>query len=271
MYVFKNGIRQQTVSVNDRAFLYGDGCFTTMCVDGGHIQLWERHCLRIQYSVQQLLLDIDWVLFKQAQEFWKKYCGNQSGVLKILVSRGESVQRGYGFNLKPADLYFFLSSTNNQNTMYEHLQAKILTRRMGLTMPCLVGIKSLNRLEQVLLKQEAQQLGVQEAFVLDVNDDVIEGVSSNVFLYVDDKWVTPCLSHNGVHGVMRAEILYRMAMHSVECEQKQVSMDDLHRAKSAFFCNALHPMQAVTQIEQQYLNCDITQQLFHTLHLNQIS
>lgn len=50
-------------------------------------------------------------------------------------------------------------------------------------MPSLVGIKSLNRLEQVLLKKEAEMQGWDEALVTDVQGSVVEGVSSNYFVF----------------------------------------------------------------------------------------
>ncbi len=70
-------------------------------------------------------------------------------------------------------------------------------------MPNLAGLKTLNRFEQVLLKQEADQSNWSEALVFDIQGTVVEGVSSNCFIRINDSWITPELRYNGVHGVMR--------------------------------------------------------------------
>ncbi len=55
----------------------------------------------------------------------------------------------------------------------------------------------------------------QEALVTDVQGAVVEGVSSNCFIRTNEGWITPELRYNGVHGVMRAEILKRMQQHGI--------------------------------------------------------
>lgn len=137
-------------------------------------------------------------------------------------------------------------------------------------MPSLVGLKSLNRLEQVLLKNEADQRGWSEALVTDVQGTVVEGVSSNCFIRLNNTWITPELRYNGVHGVMRAEILSRMQQHGIACEQRFIDMDEITQFESLFFCNALSPMKIVTELNQQPLNVQACIELFNILQLNQI-
>ena len=138
-------------------------------------------------------------------------------------------------------------------------------------MPHLVGLKTLNRLEQVLLKQEADQAkGWLEALVTDVQGYIVEGVSSNCFIRINDRWITPELRYNGVHGVMRAKILSRMQQYNIECEQGCVEINDIERIQSLFFCNALHPMKAVIRFNGRAFEQQPYLDLFETLKLSQI-
>ena len=137
-------------------------------------------------------------------------------------------------------------------------------------MPNLVGLKTLNRLEQVLLKQEADQHGWPEALVTDVQGTIVEGVSSNCFIRINNTWITPELRYNGVFGVMRAEILQRMQDQGIICQQRDVEMDEIPHIDSLFFCNALSPMKIATQFEQRALNVDACIELFNRLRLNQM-
>ena len=138
-------------------------------------------------------------------------------------------------------------------------------------MPGLVGLKTLNRLEQVLLKQEADQRGWSEALVTDVQGGVVEGVSSNCFICINNTWITPELRYNGVFGVMRAEILQRMQDQGIACQQRYIDMEEIAHIQSLFFCNALNPMKIVTQFEQRSLDGDACIELFNRLRLNQMS
>jgi 4-amino-4-deoxychorismate lyase len=141
---------------------------------------------------------------------------------------------------------------------------------MGLSMPQMVGVKSLNRLEQVLLKHEAEQHGWLEALVTDVQGSVVEGVSSNCFILLNDRWISPELRYNGVHGVMRAEILARMQQQGMSCELRMIDMEEIPRFQSLFFCNALSPMKIAKSLNHQYLDVQPCIDLFHRLQLNQM-
>lgn len=152
----------------------------------------------------------------------------------------------------------------------EKIKSGLLQQVLGLTMPSLVGLKSLNRLEQVLLKHEADQKGWTEALVTDVQGSVVEGVSSNCFIRLNNTWITPELRYNGVHGVMRAEILSRMQQQGIACEQRFIDLEEISKFESLFFCNALSPMKVVTEFQQRPLNVQACIELFNILQLNQI-
>ncbi len=73
--------------------------------------------------------------------------------------------------------------------------------------PVLAGIKHLNRLEQVLARNEWDDSGVMEGLMTDRENNLIEGTMSNLFLVRDRCIYTPDLSVCGVAGVMRSVIL----------------------------------------------------------------
>ena len=121
-----------------------------------------------------------------------------------------------------------------------------------------------------MLKQEADQKGWTEALVTDVQGSVVEGVSSNCFIRINNTWITPQLGYNGVHGVMRAEILSRMQQQNLHCEQRDVHVSEIAQIQSLFFCNALTPMKIVSHLGQQVLDVQPCVELFKQLQLNQI-
>lgn len=269
MPYFKNAQEVDEVSVLDRAFHYGDGCFTTARLRHGVIELHELHMARLQNANERLLLKADLNLIEQSLNKIRQADAQASGTLKIILSRGEG-QRGYSLPDHPADVWVFYYPKEVADFHYDTLHSGVLEQVIGLSMPNLAGLKSLNRLEQVLLKHEADQKGWAEALVLDVQGMIVEGVSSNCFIRINHTWITPELRYNGVHGVMRAEILSRMHSQGIACTQRTVDMDEIPQIQSVFFCNALNAMRIASSLNGAPLDVQACTELFHQLQLNQI-
>ena len=270
MLCFKNAQEVKDIALLDRAFHYGDGCFTTARIVEGKIELEALHYARLKLACERLSLNVDLGLIETTLHQMQQLQSRLNGTLKVIISRGEG-QRGYSLPNHPADLWVYFYPKTVESFHYESISAGVLQTAMGLSMPNLVGIKTLNRLEQVMLKQEADQLGWSEALVLDVQGSVVEGVSSNCFFRINDTWITPELRYNGVHGVMRAEILRRMQQQGIQCEQRLVDSEEISKIQSLFFCNALQPMKIATVLDQQTLMVEPCIELFNTLKLNQIA
>lgn len=268
MQCFHNLREVVDISLHDRAFHYGDGCFTTARIRNGKIELENLHMARLKLACEKLFLKVDLSLIQQTIELINVE-QSASGTLKVIISRGEG-QRGYSLPSHDADLWLFYYPNEIHDFQYDLIQSGVLQQSIGLTMPNLVGVKSLNRLEQVLLKNEADQKGWIEALVCDVQGSVVEGVSSNCFIRINNAWITPELRYNGVHGVMRSEILRRMLEQNFSCQQRFVDLDEIDKIESLFFCNALSPMKIVNQLDQQSLDVQACIDLFNHLHLNQI-
>lgn len=269
MLSFKNAQEISEVTLLDRAFHYGDGCFSTARIKHGKIELEHLHMARLGLSCERLLLQADLKLIQQSLVLLQQQYLTVNGTLKIVISRGDG-QRGYSLPDHPADVWVFFYPKAVDDFQVEKIKSGLLQQVLGLTMPSLVGLKSLNRLEQVLLKHEADQKGWTEGLVTDVQGSVVEGVSSNCFIRLNTTWITPELRYNGVHGVMRAEILSRMQQQGIACEQRFIDLEEISKFESLFFCNALSPMKVVTEFQQRPLNVQACIELFNILQLNQI-
>lgn len=269
MQCFKNAQEIDSIHILDRAFHYGDGCFSTARLHQNQFELAELHYARLKLSAERLMLDVDLNLIEATLLQLRAQYSVLNGTLKIIISRGEG-QRGYAFPDHAADLYVLYYPQQTQSFQIESIQSGLLDQAIGLSMPNLVGIKSLNRLEQVMLKHEAVEKGWIEALVSDVQGGIVEGVSSNCFIRINNRWITPELRYNGVHGVMRAEILARMHAQGVAFEQRYVDLDEISKIQSLFFCNALSPMKAVDVFDQRPIDLQPCIDLFKTLQLNQM-
>ena len=269
MLCFKNGVEQVTIALSDRAFHYGDGCFSTARLREGQLELHDLHWSRLQHANERLGLHADLSVILKTLQLIAQADAQATGTVKIVLSRGEG-PRGYSWPQQGADVWVFYYPQAHVDFKYDVIQSGVLEQAIGLSMPNLVGLKTLNRLEQVMLKHEADQNAWSEALVVDVQGTIVEGVSSNCFIRINDSWITPELRYNGVHGVMRAAILTRMQQLGITCEQSAIDMDDISNIQSLFFCNALHPMKIVSHLNTKPLDVQACTELFHSLQLNQI-
>lgn len=271
---------QHLVSIEDRGLLYGDGCFTTAQYRRGEIQLWQRHIARFEKAIPALCLncDIDRINTdkeKFLNQISAQYGENAHGTIKILISRGQG-QRGYTPPAQDADLYFYFYPIMAFFTEIPTLEkVGLMDQALSTPMQQLRGIKSLNRLEQVLLKHQADQQAWQEALCFDQTDNLVEGISSNCFVYLDGQWHTPDLALAGIDGVMRQEVLSRMQHFQIAHQIRKIKRSELASVQAIFFCNSLHAMQiAQTLIDdngERPLDQNICQSLFHQLQLSDLS
>jgi 4-amino-4-deoxychorismate lyase len=275
MFFQKNAVlvEKMQISMEDRAFQYGDGCFSTVALRQGALQLWPRHLQRFADAIERLQLGVDLERLECEKHLFLAHLAQQHyqhGVVKILISRGVG-PRGYAMPSQAADLYFYfypaLPATAEPSQI---ARVGILKQALAPQMPLLRGIKSLNRLEQVLLKQQAAALHWQEALCLDQQQCLVEAIASNCFVFLQGQWCTPVLEHTGIAGTMRQEILARMQHFQIEVQIRMIGLAQLQQIESAFLCNALHPMQIIAQLELRALNPEPCRQLFDSLHLAQL-
>lgn len=106
MQCFKNAEEISAVSVLDRAFHYGDGCFSTARIRNGQIELEALHLLRLQHGCERLYLNANLAFIQQSIQQLQQRYPQVNGTLKIIISRGDG-QRGYSLPAQEADVWVF--------------------------------------------------------------------------------------------------------------------------------------------------------------------
>lgn len=273
----KNGLiaAKDLISIEDRAFMYGDGCFTTARWSDGKIQLWSRHLQRFSQAIDALQLNCTLHRLEQEiQQFITQLAQYKYGTIKIVLSRGVSA-RGYALPHTDCDIYcyFYPANTNTQPIIIE--QIGIMPEALGSSMLSLKGIKTLNRLEQVMLKATAQKYAWQEALCVDQQNNLVEAISSNCFVYLDGEWLSPDLHLTGIAGTMRQEILTRLQHYQIKHQIRMIAQAEIAQIEAVFLCNALQPMAMVQKIvnlhgQVQQLQLAPCQNLFQQLSLHQL-
>jgi 4-amino-4-deoxychorismate lyase len=237
------------ISPSDRAFNYGDGVFTTMHVVGGQVRLLDYHLRRLTHDAKALGIALNPVELATAISDFAKDSASEQYVMKVHVCAGEG-GRGYARDPKKPSLVRF--SVHDYPLHYANIKqrgAKLICANTRLAIqPTLAGIKHMNRLEQVLIKQEVVNRDVDDALVFDTNNNVIEASAGNVFFNNGVQWCTPALDGCGVNGVVRQCLLDAANRAEQPIKQGNYGIEDIATAQALVITNALMGVMPVTQL-----------------------
>lgn len=240
-----NGQPQASISVLDRGLSYGDGLFETMRVNGGDIALWQLHYERLAHGLQRLHIEVkksDLVLHLRAT---MAAIGQQQGVLKLMVTRGEGA-RGYCpsgnenttliSQFTPLNDDFFVS---NQQYQQQGIQAHYCDMPIPIN-ETLAGIKTLNQLPYVLASHERQGTQAREGLLFTGQGRLIEATARNIFLVKGNTLYTPPLNECGVAGVMRRLIIETIAVNQgLDVYEMPLMKKNLLLADEVFLSNSI--------------------------------
>lgn len=262
--VLINGIAADYVSVTDRGLHYGDGVFETIACVGTHPVYIDQHLNRMEDGARRLKIP-----FPARQLFQEDInCllrgSNGHSVIKLILTRG-SGKRGYRYEARQIPTRICTRSEWPDYVAHWR-EDGIITRfcetQVSLN-PQLSGIKSLNRLDNVLASSE---LGTEfnEGFLSDIDDNVIEGTMSNVFAVLNEVLVTPELSRCGINGIMREHIIDIAHQNNIRIEIRGIKRDELLQSQAIFVSNSVIGLCVVKQLQQQSFSTDTITTMINT-------
>lgn len=277
------------ISLDNRGLAYGDGFFTTMGVIDGAILWQDYHQQRIRSHAHALQLDINDHNLRQVLQAHAQTL--HQGILKLIINRAPQAIRGYGFvpcaSGSACEIWLKAAAMTITTSEQRHLpdggyvpiqpamSAVCLTAQLACLPAPLAGLKSLNRLDNVLASGELQvhkqsealrDKNVGEGLVRDMTGRWVEGTMSNVFYrlnpqinnqkqtsdtseqFDNTQWFTPPLDRSGVRGVMRTVIIDAYTSAGIPIIERALSDEDLPHLGQLFFCNALRGIMPVSSL-----------------------
>ena len=199
------------MSLDNRGLAYGDGFFTTMGVIDGQIFWLDYHQQRLNSHAIALQLQLDSDALLIILKMHAKQL--QQGMLKLIVTRAAQEVRGYGYTpsksgsaceiwLKSSPMSIAtaqsLSLPDGQLISLQPAATAIcLSSKITCLPPPLAGLKSLNRLDNVLASGELHAIkakalednikpSIGEGLLRDMSGHWVEGTMSNVFYQLSD-------------------------------------------------------------------------------------
>lgn len=239
---FSNNEKIDSIAIDDRCVQYGDGLFETVAIREGEPRLWQYHFDRLQNGCERLgistpgqsalLESLQFALRGASAD--TTYC-----VAKIIVTAGIG-QRGYGrsaTNVANIVTGVFPSSPLAVEKYKFGIDTILCDTRLA-TGSILAGLKTLNRLEQVVARTEVLNAKCFEGLTMDADGCVICGTMSNVFFVKNKTISTPSIARCGVEGVMRRHVIETLRASGVATETWSPKGDSLHVAEEVFVSNS---------------------------------
>jgi branched-chain amino acid aminotransferase len=219
------------VSVRDRGFLFGDGVFETIAVHNSVPFAWEQHLLRLELALKYTKISAN---IDNLQAMCKKLLHKnniENGMLRIAVSRGVGSQ---GFLPMGAEATIVIETKEQGNfpenaTLYKSSYRKISSDMIP------VEVKTAQGLNSTLARIEAKENNCFEALLLNINNEIAECSSSNIFWVKDDIIYTPSIKCGVLRGVIRETLL---DISPYKIKQSNYKIEHIIQADEVFITNS---------------------------------
>ena len=237
------------VPVLERALHYGDALFETMACLEGRPRLLERHLRRLALGCDRLGLVVPPAALL-ASELADLARGSSRAVIKLLLTRGVALARGYALagGERPSRIALrYAWPHEDPAAQVEGVRVRLATLRLGEN-PALAGIKHCNRLEQVLARREWTDPTIAEALLLSSSGALVSGTMSNVFLVQGSRLLTPLIDRCGVAGIMRGLVLEIASAAGISAQERRLDAAELETAEELFLTNAVNGIRPVREL-----------------------
>ncbi|MDD1732815.1 MAG: branched-chain-amino-acid transaminase [Methanothrix sp.] len=243
---------QATVSVFDHGFLYGDGVFEGIRAYDGRVFRLEDHVQRLFDSAQAIMLSIPLSQKEMCEAILETLRKNnlRNAYIRPIVSRGYG-DLGLDPNKCPKPTVIIIAV--DWGAMYGDLYEVGLTaisvavrRNSPDSLP--PNIKSLNYLNNILAKIEANVKGGNEAIILDSRGLVSEGSGDNIFVIKEGQIFTPHTISN-LKGITRAAVMELAEIKGNPIQEKEMGLFDLYTAEEVFVTGTAAEVAPVTKVD----------------------
>jgi len=240
------------VSVYDHGFLYGDGVFEGIRAYNGRVFKLKEHVDRLYDSAKAIAMDIPLTKEEMSEEILETLRKNnlKDAYIRPIVSRGVGDlgldPRNCG---KPCVVVIAQDWGAMYGDLYEvGLKAVSVCVRRNAPDALSPNIKSLNYLNNILAKIEANDKGGDEAIFLDQNGFVCEGSGDNIFIVKNNKVLTPFTISN-LKGVTRATAIELLDEMGCKVIESNLGLFDLYTADEVFVTGTAAEAAPITRLD----------------------
>lgn len=227
------------ISVFDHGFLYGDGVFEGIRAYDGIVFKLREHIDRLYSSAHAIMLNIPLTKEEMIEAVLETLRRNnlRDAYIRLVVTRGVG---DLGLDprkcSKPSVIIIAVPMLKlyDEEKRRKGISAIISWIRRDPVDATSHEIKSLNYLNSILAKIEANNVGADEAIILDTNGYICEATGENIFIVKDGKLYTPPRSSGALPGITASVVKKIAAKLGYEVIERNITVTELYNADEAF-------------------------------------
>ncbi len=232
-------VGEARVSVFDHALLYGDGVFEGIRIYNGKVFKEKDHIKRYFESAKAIRLEVPMTAEHVSKAMYATMAANGiagDGYIRLLLTRGVG---SLGISTKhtacPTVIVIADKIALYPPEYYERglrcIVSSITRNHCNSTSP---RVKSLNYLNNIMAKLEAQDAGADEAIMMNASGSVAECTGDNIFLILDGVMMTPPASDGILDGITRNLVMDLARKRGIEVREVSLIRHDLYIADEIF-------------------------------------
>jgi branched-chain amino acid aminotransferase len=241
------------ISVFDHGLLYGDGIFEGIRAYNGRVFKLQEHIDRLFASAKAILLTIPMSHAEICKAVVETCRQNEirDGYIRLLVTRGVG---GLGLNpnkCKSPSVIVIADKIQLYPPEFYEQGLTIITvpTTRNLHSALNPAIKSLNYLNNILAKIEANNGGCEEAIMLNAEGFVAECTGDNIFMIKANQLYTPPLSAGALYGITRGVVMQLARQAGLQVSEPNLTRYDLFNADECFLTGTGAEIVPVVKID----------------------
>jgi branched-chain amino acid aminotransferase len=241
------------VSVYGHGFLYGDGVFEGIRSYNGNVFRLEEHLERLYDSAKSVMLEIPHTFEEMTKLVVETLRRNElkDAYIRLIVSRGVG---NLGIDpltcSKPSVIVIAEALSLFPKSLYDNgIEIVSVATRRNRSDVLSPKVKSLNYMNNILVKIEANLAGVSEALMLNDQGYVAEGSADNIFIVRKNKILTPPGYVGALEGITRNAIMEVAAQKGYEVQEGVFTRHDVYVADEVFLTGTAAEVIAVIKVD----------------------
>jgi branched-chain amino acid aminotransferase len=266
--------RDAKISVLDHGLLYGDGVFEGIRAYHGRVFKLKEHIDRLFCSAKAILLEIP-MSHAQIMRAVIETCREnkiRNGYIRLIVTRGAGTLGLNPRSCKRPSVIVIAGSIQLYPPAFYQRGMDVVTvpTTRNLHSALNPAIKSLNYLNNILAKIEANNAGVEEAVMLNAEGFVAECTGDNLFIVKNGALCTPPLSAGALYGITRQTVMELAEESGLKVSEPNLTRYDLFNADECFLTGTGAEIVPVVKIDGRVIGAGkpgpVTRQLVEDYH-----
>jgi branched-chain amino acid aminotransferase len=241
------------VSVFDHGFLYGDGIFEGIRIYNGNIFKCKEHLDRLYDSAKSIMLDIPLTYDEMLEAMAETIRLNdmRNGYIRLIVSRGPG---NLGLDPRRCPIASVIIIVEQlaiypEEAYINGLRAVSVSQRRNIPDALNPKIKSLNYLNNILVKIQSNLAEADEAIMMNAQGYVTEGSGDNIFIIKNGVVFTPPCYLGALEGITRLAIIELCEKLGLKLKEEPFTMHDVYIADEVFFTGTAAEVIAAREID----------------------